>query len=346
MQQSQGGRTGLESVDSPRLIRGELSAGFDAQRGRDDWGDRVPRFRVPDWFKDFVLYLAIARLLFGSAPACQPPLQMRLTPLVTKLSDQTEKGASSSNAVLPALAQELFKIPRRSPLQSCPPAVRWCLELQPFRDAATREPCSPSDLAAGKALISERMDGGENLFPRRPVRQAGLQKTSGCGDVVGVGQQRPAGRAAVKVHLLLEGLPQVSHDLEPVGDLLRLRCPLPGSLGVETAPISADHFYFGMSLQPVGTGDNISILKNVDHHTTLQIHNDRAVGQRLPPAPVVDPDDRQRLGGTLNTLLQLPEHRVIADPKAQTVQEPLGRPPAGRMSKTADNLPDTRGAPR
>ena len=178
------------------------------------------------------------------------------------------------------------------------------------------------------------------------MRQAGLQKAAGCGDVVGVGQQRPAGRTAVKVHLLLDGLPQVLYDMEPVSDLLRLRCPLPCCLGVETAAISADHFHLGVSLQPVGAADDISILKNVDHHATLQIHNDRAVGLRLPPAPVVDPDDRRRLGGALNTLLQLPEHRVIADPKAQTVQEPLGRPATGRMPKMTDNLPDTRRAPR
>jgi len=146
--------------------------------------------------------------------------------------------------------------------------------------------------------------------------------------------------------LLLNGLPQVLHDMEPISDLLRLRCPLPCSLGVETTPISANHFHLGVSLEPVGAGDDISILKNVDHHATLQIHNDRAVGLRLPPAPVVNPDDRRRLGGALSTLFQLPEHRVIADPKAQTVQEPLGRPPAGRMPKMADNLPDTRGAPR
>lgn len=130
--------------------------------------------------------------------------------------------------------------------------------------------------------------------------------------------------------------------MEPVSDLLRLRRSLPCSLGVETAPISADHFHLGVTLQPVGAADDISILENVDHRATLQIHNDRAVGLRLPPAPVVDPDDRRRLGGALNTLLQLPEHRVIADPKAQTVQEPLGGPPAGRMPKMADNLPGTR----
>jgi hypothetical protein len=74
------------------------------------------------------------------------------------------------------------------------------------------------------------MDGGEYLLPRRPVRKAGLQKVSGCGDVGSVGQQRPAGRTAVQVHLLLDGLPQVLHDMEPVGDLFRLRSALPGSL--------------------------------------------------------------------------------------------------------------------
>jgi hypothetical protein len=46
----------------------------------------------------------------------------------------------------------------------------------------------------------------------------------------------------------------------------------------------------------------------------------------------------------LSTVLQLPKHRVIADPKAQTVQEPLSREPTGRMPKMTDNLPDTCGA--
>lgn len=41
-----GGRVGLERVDFPPLIPCKLSAGFVAQRGRDDREDRVPRFRV------------------------------------------------------------------------------------------------------------------------------------------------------------------------------------------------------------------------------------------------------------------------------------------------------------
>lgn len=137
---------------------------------------------------------------------------------------------------------------------------------------------------------------------------------------------------------------KILHDMEPVGDLFRLRRALPGSLGVETAAISADHFHLGMSFQPVGAGDHITILENIDDRATLQIDNDRAVGLRLPPAPVIDPDDRRRLGSVLSTVLQLPKHRVIAYPKDQAVQEPLGRPPAGRVPKMADNFPDTRGA--
>ncbi len=109
------------------------------------------------------------------------------------------------------------------------------------------------------------------------MRKAGLQKVSRGGDVVGVGQQRPAARTAVKVHLLLDGLSQVLHDMEPVGDLFRLRGPLPGSLGAEPAAVSADHFHLGMSLQPVGAGDDISILENLNDHATLQIDNVRDV---------------------------------------------------------------------
>lgn len=172
----EGGRASLERVDFPRLIWGEFSAGFDTQRCRDDRGDRVPRFRVPDRFQDLVLQGRALRLLFGSAPPRQQPLQMRRAPLVATLSDQTEQGASSSNSALPALAQELFKVPRRSRLQSCPPAVRRRLELQPFRDAATREPCSPPNLAAGKPLISKRMDGGENGVECRGVQDRTLRR--------------------------------------------------------------------------------------------------------------------------------------------------------------------------
>ena len=182
---SEGGRADLERVYFLRLIRGELSAGFDAQRGRNDRGNRVPRFRVPHRLRNLVFQGGPHRLLFSSAPTRQQTLQMRLAPLVTTLLDQTEQGAANSNAVLPALAKVLFKVPRRCRLQSGPPAVRWCLELQPFCDAATREwvsyhaPSRVEALPLGTVLTQcpagQRMNRrkllGDRFMSRDPDRQ-------------------------------------------------------------------------------------------------------------------------------------------------------------------------------
>ena len=49
----------------------------------------MSRFRVPDRFQDLVLQGRALRLLIGSAPPRQQPLQMRRAPLVATLSDQT-----------------------------------------------------------------------------------------------------------------------------------------------------------------------------------------------------------------------------------------------------------------
>jgi hypothetical protein len=63
----EGRRANLESFDFSRLFRGEFSSWFDAERGRDDRGYRVPRFRIPDRFKDLNLLGSdlINPLVFG-----------------------------------------------------------------------------------------------------------------------------------------------------------------------------------------------------------------------------------------------------------------------------------------
>jgi hypothetical protein len=73
----EGRRASLESFDLSRLFRSEFSSWFDAERGRDDRGYRVPRFRVADRFKDLLLPDGTPLfLLFGSAPSGQEPLQI------------------------------------------------------------------------------------------------------------------------------------------------------------------------------------------------------------------------------------------------------------------------------
>jgi hypothetical protein len=73
----EGRRAFLESFDFSRLFCGEFSSWFNAERGRDNRRNRVPCFRISDWFKNLVLpdgpHLF---LFFGSAPSGQEPLQV------------------------------------------------------------------------------------------------------------------------------------------------------------------------------------------------------------------------------------------------------------------------------
>jgi hypothetical protein len=73
----EGRRANLESFDFSRLFCGEFSCRLDAERGSDDRGYRVPRFRVSNRFKALVLPDGTPLFLFfGSAPASQEPLQI------------------------------------------------------------------------------------------------------------------------------------------------------------------------------------------------------------------------------------------------------------------------------
>jgi len=165
-----------------------------------------------------------------------------------------------------------------------------------------------------------------------------------CADVVRIGQQGPAGRATMQVHLFFDGLSQILHKMEPVSDLQSLRRALAGSLCIQAATVPADHLDLGMAAQPFRAGLHSAILEDIDHGAPFEINDDGSVSLRFTPAQIIDADNPWWLGGVLRTLLQLAKHRVIADADAQTVQEPLGRPPTCRMPQMTDNLPDTRGA--
>ena len=61
-------------------------------------------------------------------------------------------------------------------------------------------------------------------------------------------------------------------------------------LRVETAAIPACDFRLRMTPQPVGARDDITIFENIDNRATLDVDDDRAVGLRFPPTPIIDPD--------------------------------------------------------
>jgi hypothetical protein len=162
------------------------------------------------------------------------------------------------------------------------------------------------------------MDGREYLLSRLPVGKTGLQEMTGCADIIRVGEQGPAGRPTVQVHLLFDRHTKVLHDVEPIRDLYRLWRALTGSLSVETATIPADHLNLGMTPEPLGAGDHITILEDIKNRSALQIDDDSPVGLRFSPAPVIDADDPCAMSTLSGPPQQLPEYRVIADLDSQS----------------------------
>jgi len=79
--------------------------------------------------------------------------------------------------------------------------------------------------------------------------------------------------------------------MKPVGDLFRLRRSLSGGLGVETAAIPAYDLHLRMTPKPIGARDDISVFENINDRMTLEVDDNRAVGLRLSPTPIIDPDD-------------------------------------------------------
>ena len=123
------------------------------------------------------------------------------------------------------------------------------------------------------------------------MRETGPQQMLGGADVISVGEQRPAGRTPMQVHLLFDRHAKVLHDIEPVCDLCRQWRALTGGLCVETTTIPADNLDFGVAAQPLRACVHVAILKDVDNGALFKIDDDIPVRLRFPPAPVINTND-------------------------------------------------------
>ena len=155
-------------------------------------------------------------------------------------------------------------------------------------------------------------------------------------------------RRFIAAKLTLDGFAEVLQQMKAIGDLLRLRRALTRGLGIEASAVAADHLHVGMVLEPVGGGPSRTIRQHVHHHTTLQVHNDRAVIRALPPRPVVNTSDMDRAiaGRIAGLLLQAGQDRRVADRHPEPSQQPLRRPPACAMAKQLDDFRQVGGPAR
>jgi hypothetical protein len=90
---------------------------------------------------------------------------------------------------------------------------------------------------------------------------------------------------------LLDGLGHVLPQVEPVGDLDRVRCPGPGSVGVRAGAVSADDLDPRVGGQPVGQGLGVASFEEVQRGAGLDVDDQRAVVLAAPGREVVDPED-------------------------------------------------------
>jgi hypothetical protein len=138
-------------------------------------------------------------------------------------------------------------------------------------------------------------------------------------------QAGPVGRDAP-----LGGLGEVLPQVEPVGDLDRLRCPGAGAVGVGAGAVTADDLDAGMSRQPVRERLGGAALQQVERRAGLAVDQERAVALAAPEREVVD-SEHPRLGrfrvrrGHDQAQQDLPARR-----DAQGAGEPGGRPAGQR----------------
>ena len=132
-----------------------------------------------------------------------------------------------------------------------------------------------------------------------------------------------------------------------VSDLPRLRRALSCALRIKAAAIAADDFNLRVLTEPFGCSGGCAILQHIDNLAPLQVDNNGPVSATLSPAPVVDachPYSRLRTE-TGDLALQMPEDGVVADRHAETLHQPLSRPPAravaDKMNKFSDSLGPT-----
>jgi hypothetical protein len=86
---------------------------------------------------------------------------------------------------------------------------------------------------------------------------------------------------------LLDGLGEVLPQVEPVGDLDRVRCPGPGAVGVGARPVAADDLDPGVGCQPAGQRLGVTALDEAGRRAGLDVDEQRAVMLAAPDREVV-----------------------------------------------------------
>ena len=100
-------------------------------------------------------------------------------------------------------------------------------------------------------------------------------------------------RGAVVEQEGFQGLAEVLDEMEAIDHLHRLGCPPANAVGIEVAPITADHGDRRMLGQPGRDAGGRAVRQQVHDPMRRQIDQDGAIPMAPPPGPLVDADGLQ-----------------------------------------------------
>ena len=98
-------------------------------------------------------------------------------------------------------------------------------------------------------------------------------------------------------HRVEKGGAGVLHQVPAIRHLKRLRRAFGHRVAIATATVARQGAYAWMVLQPRRDCRRLPVRQQRHDATALEIADDRAVPMVLPERPIVDADDRQRVGG-------------------------------------------------
>jgi hypothetical protein len=125
---------------------------------------------------------------------------------------------------------------------------------------------------------------------------------------------------------LLGSLREVLPQVEPVGDLDRIRCPGARAVGVGAGAIPADDLDAGVRGQPVRQRLGIAPLQHVERRAGLAVDDQRPVDLAAPDREVVHAEHPGSGRSRVRDGHDQPQHDLLARGNAQPGSQPRSRP--------------------
>ena len=185
----------------------------------------------------------------------------------------------------------------------------------------------------GAQLADQRVvpPGALGVLPGGVGLRGAFRFRRGRGAVLRGGRgRRPGQAAAVGRDALLDGLGQVLPQVEPVGDLDRVRCPGPGSVRVRPRAVPADHLDPGMGGQPVRERLGVAAFDEVERGAGLDVDEQRAVVLAAPDREVAGPGHPRGRGLRVRGGHDQPQQDLPGRGDAQAAGQTRSRAPGQR----------------